>query len=67
MPKNTPLIVKTKSGKFRVKYYAGNGKLLSVSEELNNKDNAKRNIKAMRKIWVTEIKTNRGPLYGVKD
>lgn len=43
-------IIKTKSGKFRVKYYAANGEMLAHSEILNSKQSANKNIKAMAKL-----------------
>lgn len=52
MPKSTAEIVKTKSGKFRVKYYAANGEMLACSEELKTKASAKKNIAAMRKLFI---------------
>lgn len=44
-------IIKTKSGKFRVKYYAANGEMLAHSEILNSKQSANKNIKAMAKLF----------------
>lgn len=43
-------IIKTKSGKFRVKYYASNGEMLAHSELLNSKHSANKNIKAMKTL-----------------
>ena len=48
-------IIKTKSGKFRVKYYAANGEMLAHSEILNSKQSANKNIKAMAKLFVTAM------------
>ena len=48
-------IIKTKSGKFRVKYYAANGEMLAHSEILNSKQDANKNIKAMAKLFVTAM------------
>ncbi len=48
MPTKT---IKTKSGKFRVKYYAANGEMLAHSELLNSKQSANKNIKAMAKLF----------------
>lgn len=45
-----PQIVKTKAGKFRVKYVAANGELLAHSEVLNSRQSANKNIKAMGKV-----------------
>jgi len=42
-------IVKTKKG-FRVKYYSPNGEMLSHSEIIETKVNARKNIKAMKKL-----------------
>lgn len=44
-------IVKTRAGKWRVKYYAKNGEQLAVSEVLESKKNAEKNIAAMAKIF----------------
>lgn len=44
-------IIKTKAGKFRVKYYGTNGEILAVSEILETKVNANKNIAAMKKIF----------------
>lgn len=44
-------IIKTKAGKFRVKYYGSNGETLAVSEVLETNTNAKKNIAAMKKIF----------------
>ncbi len=44
-------IIKTKSGKFRVKYIAANGEMLAHSELLNSKQSANKNIKAMGKLF----------------
>ena len=44
-------IVKTKTGKFRVKYYGRNGEQLAVSEILNSKQSCEKNIQAMRGIF----------------
>lgn len=49
MPQSTAHIKKTPKG-FRVRYYANNGELLAVSEIVNSLANAKKNIKAMRKL-----------------
>lgn len=43
-------IVRTRNKKFRVKYYAKNGEMLSFSEVLETKANAKKNIAAMEKL-----------------
>jgi len=45
-------IVKTKSGKFRVKYIAANGEQLAHSELLNSKQSANKNIAAMKKLFL---------------
>ncbi len=55
MPKSTALIVKTRTGKFRVKYYAANGEMLAHSEELKTKASAKKNILSMRKLMAVLI------------
>lgn len=43
-----PQIIKTKAGKFRVKYYGKNDEQLAVSEVLNTRANCRKNIKAMK-------------------
>jgi uncharacterized protein YegP (UPF0339 family) len=50
-------IIKTKAGKFRVKYYATNGELLAVSEVLNSRQSANKNFKAMAKIFIGQTIT----------
>ena len=50
MPKSTASITKTRSGKFRVKYYAANGEMLACSEELKTKASAQKNVRSMRKL-----------------
>lgn len=49
MPKSTISIVKVKTG-YRVKYYAANGELLAMSEVLETKANANKNIRAIMKL-----------------
>lgn len=44
-------ITPTRNGKFRVKYIAANGEPLAHSEVLNTKQAAKKNIKAMEKLF----------------
>lgn len=46
-----PQIIKTKAGKFRVKYYGKNGEQLAVSEVLNTRNNCRKNIKAMDDLF----------------
>lgn len=53
MPKQEAVITKTRDKKFRVRYYAANGEMLAVSEVLNTKANANKNIKAMANIFAT--------------
>ena len=57
-------IIKTKSGKFRVKYYASNGEMLAHSEVLNSKQAANKNIKAMAKLFADtyEVSGSREPV-----
>ena len=50
-PQRGVKIIKTKSGKFRVKYYAANGEMLAHSELLNSKQAANKNVKAMGKLF----------------
>lgn len=46
-------ITPTRNGKFRVKYIAGNGELIAHSEMLNTKQAAKKNIRAMEKLFIS--------------
>lgn len=55
MPKSTALIVKVRTG-YCVKYYAANGELLAMSEVLETKTNAWKNIKAMVKLCNDKLK-----------
>ena len=52
LQKNLAQIVKTKNKKLRVKYFAANGEQLAVSEVLDTRNNAKKNIIAMVKLCV---------------
>lgn len=57
MPKQVIEIVKAnrltnkgKIGGFRVRYYGSNGEILAVSEVLNTRANANKNIKAIKAL-----------------
>lgn len=50
MPKSIVLIVAAAKKRFRVKYFGKNGEVLAVSEVLNTRKNAHKNIKAMGEL-----------------
>ena len=58
-------ITPTRNGKFRVKYIAANGEPLAHSEVLNTKQAAKKNIKAMEKLFQPAYITEANGLLSV--
>ena len=56
--RGTYKIVRTKSRKYRVNYFGGNGEMLAQSEELNTKRAAIGNVNSMALIFVSMLTIN---------